>query len=77
MTRADRPGLQLWRVDLAMGSRTLVARGCVRLAKKDPPGCLSHRDDDLSLGASVVDVGQGFLGGLEREEAVDDRADDA
>ena len=39
--------------------------------------CSFHRDDDLALGASLVDVGQGFLGGLEREDTIDDGADDA
>ena len=39
--------------------------------------CSLHRDDDLAFGASLVDVGQGFLGGLERKDTVDDGADDA
>ena len=51
--------------------------GCLRLGGLPRRQCSFHRDDDLALGASLVDVGQGFLGGLEREDAVEDGADDA
>ena len=75
---ADQEPELFWALRGAGGGQFGVVTSLVFATVPEPLWqCSLHRDDDLALGASLVDVGQGFLGGLEREDAVEDGADDA
>ena len=50
------------------------ASDCLLAVCRDNPRHLRDPDDDFAVGATFFDVGQGFFGRFEGEDAVDDGA---